>query len=218
MTVKKEFGSTPLTLEQALDVCVGYARHKAHFDPNEKKFVQDVHEGRSTDLPLEEQHELLGYVAAGDEEKYERLSLAHKRERLLQALKDGRIRGWGYLVPFKRPDKKKLIEAGQWHYLKIGDGIADGSGQTYIDLQFEIRPDSITATAARNASSRSTRDEVLSIFEDHVTELQPLNHDQRGERIKQIAENLGFETVRGYSVNNIRGILQGGGYLRKPKV
>ncbi len=210
--------STPLTLGQALDACVAYARHRSHFDHKQKQFVQDGHEGRPTDLPFEEQHELIGYVARGDEEEYERLSFAHKRERLLQALKDGRVRAWGYLAPFKKHDKKHLISEGQWHYLKIGEGIATGNGQTYTDLQFDIRPDSITATAAKNASSRSTRDEVISIFEDHVTELQTLNHDQRGERIKQIAENLGFETVRGYSVNNIRGILQSEGHLRKPTI
>lgn len=208
--------STPLTLEQALDACIGYARHRSHFDRQQKQFVQDAHEGRTTDLWLEEQHELIGYVARGDEEKYERLSCAYKRERLLQALKDGRVRAWGYLAPIKRHDKKQLINEGQWHYLNIGEGIATGNGQTYTGLQFDIRPDSITAVATKNASSRSTRDEVLSIFEDHVAELRPLNHDKRGERIKQIAENLGFETVRGYSVNNIRGILQGSGHLRKP--
>ncbi|PZO84126.1 MAG: hypothetical protein DI626_08505 [Micavibrio aeruginosavorus] len=217
MSIGKTFKeSTPLTLGQALDACVSYARHRSHFDRQQKRFVQDAHEGRPTDLSLEEQHELIGFVAQGDEEKYEKLSLAHKRERLLQALKDGRIRAWGYLAPFKRHDKKQLIDTGQWHYLNIGEGVATGNGQTYIGLQFDIKPDSITATAAKSAASRSTRDEILAIYEDRITELRTLTHDQRGERIKQIAENHGFETIRGYSVNNIRGILQDAGHLRKP--
>lgn len=61
----------------------------------------------------------------------------------------------------------------------------------------------MTAAAIKNAASRSTRDEILSIYDDNVTELFPLTHDQRGDRIKQIAVNHGFETSRGYSVSNI---------------
>lgn len=215
-TVKTFKEPTPLTLGQALDACVGYARHRSHFDRQQKRFVQDAHEGRPTDLPLEEQHELIGFVAQGDEEKYEKLSLAHKQERLSQALKDGRIRAWGHLAPFKQHDKKQLIDAGQWHYLNIGEDVATGEGQTYTDLQFETVPDTITATAARNAASRNTRDEIIAIYEDNITELRPLTHDQRGERIRQIAEQNGFETVRGYGESNIRRVLSESKYPQKP--
>lgn len=208
--------TTPLTLEQALDACIGYARHRSHFDGKQKRFIQDAHEGRATDLQLEEQYELIDFIAQGNEEKYEIMAYAHKHERLLLALQDGRVRAWGYLGPYIQHDKKKLIEPRQWRYLRISEGYASGIGQIYTDLQFDIRPDSMTAAAIKNAASRSTRDEILSIYDDNVTELFPLTHDQRGDRIKQIAVNHGFETSRGYSVSNIRGILHDADRLRKP--
>lgn len=205
-----------LSVDEALKACIAYASGKSHWDQENEAFVQDIHDGRATDLSFAEQHEMLSLLLGDACDQRTDMMGSFEKERLLSALRDGRVQAWGLPVPHDRHTRKQHIEASQWAYLELNvdHGTAKDASQTYTALEFRVQPDATRAQAASSRTRRRAADRIIQLFEDNFSVLSELTHPARAAEMRMLAEQRDWDTKSGFTSSNIRMVLKRAGYLQ----
>lgn len=202
--------STKLTFQDALIACIGYLENGSDFDFQEKKYIE-----RDPNRPLALEYELMEANHHYPELGTPVSMIELQTQRLRQALRAGDLIAYAYKLPRTANDKKEKISPAWWGWGCRGiDTFREtilGREHDFVEVEFIVR-NSSNVRKVKKGPANPVADDICQLFD----EIQPppapeTTWAEIAQTIKQCADTKGFNTSRGYTMNNIQKILRGRG-------
>lgn len=188
-----------LTLQEAIDACIGYVAGESYYDEAQNKFIE-----KDSARPLAVAYEI---TEAGHHRPELGMpdSLKKMRHRgLIEALRDGSIVAFAKKVPIENESQKKVkISTELWDYLQIEEGheLLVGEGQKFCRPEFRV--DHKVARKPGSAGRRSRREDITLLFEELLDNFLPdTAQGTIAEEVRRLAVSR-FGTDKGFDKTTI---------------
>lgn len=142
-----------------------------------------------------------------------------QKDRLLKAMRDGRVFCFGKEAPKNPKTRVTKIDPSQWHYLDldIEGKKAKGLGQEFIDLNFQVEARLYGVNSDIKTGSSSKAPLILQAYNQNAHELSKniMSQNEIAGWVQAKLQEEGYDlTQRGFGLDSIKKTLRKNGNFK----